>query len=66
MLARLVGARFTMNAFLASGGFPWIVIRVEDRKAYMQALDQANIDLNIGPFVSFIAERVNWSLEQAA
>jgi fido (protein-threonine AMPylation protein) len=25
-------ARFLMNAMLASGGFPWTVIRVEDRK----------------------------------
>ena len=59
-------ARFTMNAFLASGGYPWTVIRVEDRKAYMQALDQASVDLNIGPFASFIAERVRWSLERVA
>ena len=57
-------ARFLMNAMLASGGYPWTVIRVEDRNAYLSALDSASIDMNIGPFAAFIAERVRWSLEQ--
>jgi len=57
-------ARFLMNAILASGGYPWTVVRVEDRDAYLAALDRASIDMNIGPFAGFIAERVQWSLEQ--
>ena len=57
-------ARFLMNAMLASGGYPWTVIRVEDRAAYLGALDRASIDTDIRPFATFIAERVNWSLEQ--
>jgi fido (protein-threonine AMPylation protein) len=56
-------ARFLMNAFLASGGYPWTVIRVEDRAAYMQALESASVHMNIGPFSAFIAERVKWSME---
>ncbi len=59
-------ARFTMNAMLASGGYPWTVIRVEDRDAYMAALESASVDMNIEPFARFIAERVQWSIEQAA
>jgi len=51
---------------LASGGYPWTVIRVEDRDAYLAALDRASIDANIQPFAAFIAERVRWSLDQAA
>jgi fido (protein-threonine AMPylation protein) len=58
-------ARFVMNAMLASGGYPWTVIRVEDRDAYLAALDRASIDVNIEPFARFIAERVVWSMEQA-
>lgn len=58
-------ARFMMNAMLASGGYPWTVIRVEDRKGYLTALDRASIDIDIVPFARFIAERVRWSLEQA-
>lgn len=56
-------ARFLMNAMLASGGYPWTVIRVEDREAYLAALDRASIDMDIGPFTAFVAARVQWSLE---
>jgi hypothetical protein len=58
-------ARFLMNAMLASGGYPWTVIRVEDRTAYLTALDRASIDKDIGPFAGFMAERVRWSVEKA-
>lgn len=59
-------ARFLMNAMLASGGYPWTVIRVEDRAAYMSALESASVSMNIGPFAAFIAERVTRAMEQAA
>ena len=59
-------AHFVMNAMLASGGYPWTVIRVEDRDAYLAALESASIDLDIGPFARFVAERVQRSLEQVA
>ena len=59
-------ARLLMNAMLASGGYPWTVIRVEDRDAYMKALERASVQMDIGPFASFIAERVKWSMDQAA
>src|SRR5437867_2265792 len=59
-------ARFLMNAMLASGGYPWTVIRVEDRDAYLTALDRASIDTDIAPFAAFIAERVRWSMETTA
>jgi fido (protein-threonine AMPylation protein) len=58
-------ARFVMNAMLASGGYPWTVIRVEDRDAYLAALDRAGIDADIAPFTTFIADRVRWSMERA-
>ncbi len=57
-------ARFLMNVMLASGGYPWTVIRVKDRNAYLSALDSASIDMDIKPFSAFVAERVRWSLEQ--
>jgi Fic family protein len=59
-------ARFLMNAMLASGGYLWTVIRVEDRTPYLTALDRASIDLDISPFAAFIAERVRWSMERGA
>ncbi|MYC68064.1 MAG: hypothetical protein F4X12_17205 [Acidobacteriia bacterium] len=54
-------ARFLMNAMLASGGYPWTVIRISDRESYLTALDSASIDQEIGPFARFVAERVQWS-----
>ena len=58
-------ARFLMNVLLASGGYPWTVVRVEDRAAYLNALDRASIDVDASPFAMFIAERVRWSLKMA-
>lgn len=57
-------ARFLMNAMLASGGYPWTVVRVEDRTRYLRALDSASIDLDIAPFAAFLSERVAWSVAQ--
>jgi predicted nucleic acid-binding protein len=37
-----------------------------ERAAYLAALDHASIDMDIAPFAQFIAERVRWSMEQAA
>ncbi len=51
-------ARFLMNAMLACGGYPWTVIRVEDRTAYLKALDAASVDLDIRPSASLLAKCV--------
>jgi Fic family protein len=59
-------ARFLMNSMLASGRYPWTVVRVEDRARYLQALDSASIDLDIEPFAAFLAERVQWSVAQSS
>ena len=59
-------ARFLMNAMLASGGYPWTVIRIEDRKQYLTALDSASIDQEIAPFARFVAERVRRSISSQA
>jgi hypothetical protein len=59
-------ARFLMNSMLASGGYPWTVVRVEDRAPYLAALDSASVGSDIATFATFIAERVSWSMKEAA
>ena len=54
-------ARFVMNVLLASGGYPWTVIRVQDRTAYLAALESASTDQDIKPFARFVAEQVTRS-----
>jgi len=57
-------ARFLMNVLLASGGYPWTVVRVEDRAEYLRALDRASTGVDVKPFADFIAERVGWSIKR--
>jgi len=55
--------RFLLNVMLASGGYPWTVIPVEERKTYMAALEKASVEQNIEPFTKFIAYLVNAGLK---
>lgn len=55
-------ARFTMNLMLASGGYPWTVIRVEDRSTYMAALEKASVADDLTTFSNFVADSVRRSL----
>jgi Fic family protein len=50
--------RFLMNVMLAAGGYPWTVIPLQQRDAYMAALEQASVGQNIVPFCDFLARLV--------
>lgn len=52
-------ARFVMNAVLASSGYPWAVIRLDQRRRYMQALDAASFGGDIAPFAKLISEHLD-------
>jgi len=54
--------RFLMNLMLASGGYPWTVIPVEERKAYMAALEKASVGEDIVAFADFLAGLVRKGL----
>jgi Fic family protein len=59
--------RFLMNTMLASGGYPWTILRVTRRGEYMAALERASMDRDIGAFADFVVEEmeVNWTAELA-
>jgi cytochrome c oxidase subunit 1 len=50
--------RFLMNTLLASGGYPWTVIRVSRRDEYMNALEAASVKGQITPLAQFIAQEM--------
>lgn len=47
--------RFLMNVMMAAGGYPWIVIPLARRKAYMTGLEHASVGEDIRPFTDFLA-----------
>ena len=52
-------ARFLMNLMLASSGYVWTVIPVEERVQYMNALEQASSERDIAPFAALISRLTN-------
>lgn len=50
--------RFLLNVMLASGGYPWTVVRMKRRRAYMSALEDASVRERIEPLVAFLAEEM--------
>lgn len=59
-------ARLLMNVMLASGGYPWTIVRVEDRDRYLESLEKASVDMDVRPFAGFLAERAQWSVTGAS
>ena len=51
-------ARFLFNAMLVTGGYAWTIVPLEQRKAYMDALEQASSFGDIRPLATFFASLV--------
>jgi Fic family protein len=47
--------RFLMNVMMASGGYPWTVVPLEGRDAYMASLESASVHQDIRPFAQFLS-----------
>src|SRR3990167_4113578 len=47
-------ARFLMNTLLASGGYPWTVIRVKNRNQYISILEKTHNQFDLTAFSKFI------------
>ena len=50
--------RFSMNAMLASGGYPWTVVPLARRARHLNALEAASVGRDIGPCAQLLAELV--------
>lgn len=50
--------RFLMNVQLSSGGYPWTVVRMERRGAYMASLEAASVDGDIRQFAELLKEEM--------
>lgn len=57
-------ARFLMNTMLASGGYPWTIIPVDDRNAYLSSLESASVESDIGPFARFLSDKVSATMKE--
>jgi Fic family protein len=55
--------RFLFNTMLASGGYSWTVIPVEERDAYMAALEHASVDGDISYFTRFLVALVKKNID---
>jgi hypothetical protein len=55
--------RFLMNVMLAAGGYPWTVVPLDRRDAYMAALENASVAQDIVPFAQFLGKLVRAGLE---
>src|SRR5207245_4550881 len=53
---------FLMNTMMASGGYPWTIIPLSDRNAYVNALEKASASEDIVPFADLLAGLVKKGL----
>lgn len=56
-------ARFIFNAMLVTGGYTWTIVPLEQRAAYMHALEQASSYRDISPLSRFFAQLVREQTE---
>lgn len=57
-------ARYILNLMLARGGWPWTVVTLDRRAAYMEALETASVRQDIRPFTKLINTLVRQQLKR--
>jgi Fic family protein len=56
-------ARLLMNLILLGSGLPWLTIRNDERSAYFEALEQAQVNEDVRPFAMFITHGVDQAMK---
>jgi Fic family protein len=57
-------ARLLMNLLLIRGGYVPIAVRPEDRKTYLDTLERGSLTDDLGPFQTFMHERLDATLSE--
>jgi Fic family protein len=57
-------ARLLMNLLLLREGYPPVAVRPEDRKTYLDTLEQASMRDDLKPFQIFLYRRLDATLEE--
>ena len=57
--------RFIMNTLLASGGYPWTVIRVDNRRQYINALENTHSCFDLTEFALFVKKEMMTKIEKS-
>ncbi len=57
-------ARLLMNLLLLRAGYPPVAVRPQDRKTYLDALEQASVRDDIRPFQTFMHRHLNDTLTE--
>ena len=55
-------ARLLMNLLLLRDGYPPVAVRPEDRKTYLDTLEQASVREDLKPFQTFMHRRLDATL----
>jgi hypothetical protein len=50
--------RFLMNLMVAAGGWPWTLVTLDTRDAYVAALEQASVHQDIAPLARYLTARL--------
>jgi Fic family protein len=56
-------ARLLMNLLLIRGGYPPVAVRIEDRKAYLDALERASLAEDMAPYQLLMHQRLDATLK---
>ncbi len=56
-------SRLLMNLILMKAGYPSCIIKNENRRKYLKALEKADTEGDLQPFIDFIASEMNSTLE---
>jgi Fic family protein len=56
--------RFLMNTQLASGGYPWTIVHLNNRSQYITTLENTHLNFDMTAFTCFIKAEMEAGVEK--